>query len=95
MSSCLEWKHARTFVPKGNKRLTCLVDDLNLSRVSVDIDLYNPVIKKEEFGASVILLWLVGRFPVTKKLRSHFLAINVSTSEWEILVPPDVFLFLK
>ena len=40
MSSCLEWKHARTFVPKGNKRLTCLVDDLNLSRVSVDIDSY-------------------------------------------------------
>ena len=36
MSSCLEWKHARTFVPKGNKRLTCLVDDLNLSRVSAD-----------------------------------------------------------
>lgn len=34
MSSCLEWKHARTFVPKGNKRLTCLVDDLNLSRVN-------------------------------------------------------------
>lgn len=95
MSSCLEWKHARTFVPKGNKRLTCLVDDLNLSRVSVDIDLYNPVIKKEEFGASVLLLWLVGRFPGTKKLRSHFLASNVSTSEWEILVPPDVFLFLK
>lgn len=47
MSSCLEWKHARTFVPKGNKRLTCLVDDLNLSRVSVDIDSYHPVIKKE------------------------------------------------
>lgn len=37
MSSCLEWKHARTFVPKGNKRLTCLVDDLNLSRVSADV----------------------------------------------------------
>ena len=36
MSSCLEWKHARTFVPKGNKRLTCLVDDLNLSRVKRD-----------------------------------------------------------
>ncbi|XP_020627063.1 dynein beta chain, flagellar outer arm-like isoform X2 [Orbicella faveolata] len=34
MSSCLEWKHARTFVPKGNKRLTCLVDDLNLSRAN-------------------------------------------------------------
>ncbi|XP_015758877.1 PREDICTED: dynein beta chain, ciliary-like [Acropora digitifera] len=34
MSSCLEWKHARTFVPKGNKKLTCLVDDLNLSRVN-------------------------------------------------------------
>lgn len=34
LSSCLEWKHARTFVPKGNKRLTCLIDDLNLSRVS-------------------------------------------------------------
>ena len=31
----LEWKHGRTFVPKGNKRLICLVDDLNLSHVSV------------------------------------------------------------
>ncbi|XP_066025345.1 uncharacterized protein [Pocillopora verrucosa] len=34
LSSCLEWKHARTFVPKGNKRLTCLIDDLNLSRAN-------------------------------------------------------------
>ncbi|XP_071095883.1 uncharacterized protein [Haliotis cracherodii] len=29
----LEWKHGRTYVPKGNKRLLCLVDDLNLSQV--------------------------------------------------------------
>lgn len=49
MSSCLEWKHARTFVPKGNKRLTCLVDDLNLSRVSVDIDLCHHSINEKEF----------------------------------------------
>ncbi|CAH1797693.1 unnamed protein product [Owenia fusiformis] len=28
-----EWKHGRTYVPKGNKRLMCLVDDLNLSQV--------------------------------------------------------------
>lgn len=54
MSSCLEWKHARTFVPKGNKRLTCLVDDLNLSRVSVDIDLYRQLRNERESGASVI-----------------------------------------
>lgn len=30
----LEWKHGRTFVPKGNKRLLCFVDDVNLSQVS-------------------------------------------------------------
>ena len=30
----LEWKHGRTYVPKGNKRLICLIDDLNLSHVS-------------------------------------------------------------
>ena len=29
----LEWKHGRTHVPKGNKRLLCLVDDINLSQV--------------------------------------------------------------
>ncbi|XP_069115919.1 uncharacterized protein [Argopecten irradians] len=29
----LEWKHGRTYVPKGNKRLLCLVDDINLSQV--------------------------------------------------------------
>lgn len=30
----LEWKHGQTYVPKGNKRLLCLVDDINLSQVS-------------------------------------------------------------
>ncbi|XP_056010102.1 uncharacterized protein LOC125667097 [Ostrea edulis] len=29
----LEWKHGQTYVPKGNKRLLCLVDDINLSQV--------------------------------------------------------------
>ncbi|XP_076457719.1 uncharacterized protein LOC143291635 isoform X3 [Babylonia areolata] len=29
----LEWKHGRTHVPKGNKRLLCLIDDINLSQV--------------------------------------------------------------
>lgn len=29
----LEWKHGRTYVPKGNKRLLCFVDDVNLSQV--------------------------------------------------------------
>ena len=33
--SQLEWKHAHTYVPKGNKKLICLVDDLNLSKVRV------------------------------------------------------------
>ena len=30
----LEWKHAKTYVPKGNKRLACLIDDLNCGLVS-------------------------------------------------------------
>ncbi|XP_022099208.1 dynein beta chain, ciliary-like [Acanthaster planci] len=29
----LEWKHGRTYVPKGSKKLMCHVDDLNLARV--------------------------------------------------------------
>ena len=29
----LEWKHGSTYVPKGNKRLLCLVDDINLAQV--------------------------------------------------------------
>jgi len=33
----LEWKHGKTFVPKGNKKLICLVDDLNLSHVSFPV----------------------------------------------------------
>ncbi|XP_055866060.1 uncharacterized protein LOC106055129 isoform X2 [Biomphalaria glabrata] len=28
----LEWKHGRTFVPRGNKRMLCLIDDINLSQ---------------------------------------------------------------
>ena len=35
INDCLEWKHGRTYVPKGNKRLVCLVDDLNLSKVTI------------------------------------------------------------
>nr|XP_022320176.1 dynein beta chain, flagellar outer arm-like isoform X6 [Crassostrea virginica] len=31
----LEWKHGQTYVPKGNKRLLCLVDDINLSQVDM------------------------------------------------------------
>ena len=30
----LEWKHGRTYIPKSNKKLMCLVDDLNLAYVS-------------------------------------------------------------
>ncbi len=30
----LEWKHGRTYIPKGSKKLMCLVDDLNLAYVS-------------------------------------------------------------
>ena len=29
----LEWKHGKTYVPKGNKKLLCLIDDINLSQV--------------------------------------------------------------
>nr|CAB3238693.1 dynein heavy chain 8, axonemal-like [Phallusia mammillata] len=28
----LEWKHGVTFTPRGNKKLLCMVDDLNLAR---------------------------------------------------------------
>ena len=30
----LEWKHGKTFVPKGNKKLLCFIDDINLGQVS-------------------------------------------------------------
>ncbi|XP_052060514.1 uncharacterized protein LOC127700861 isoform X4 [Mytilus californianus] len=29
----LEWKHGKTYVPKGNKKLLCMIDDINLSQV--------------------------------------------------------------
>ena len=93
MSSCLEWKHARTFVPKGNKRLTCLVDDLNLSRVSVDM--CHPLINKNVSGANAISWLPVGPLLGTKEIRSHILPSNVPTSDCEVRVAPDVFSFLK
>ena len=30
----LEWKHGRTFTPRGNKKLLCFVDDVNLAQVA-------------------------------------------------------------
>lgn len=32
ISNLLEWKHGKSFTPRGNKKLICVVDDLNLSR---------------------------------------------------------------
>jgi len=32
ISEHLEWKHGATFTPRGNKKLLCMLDDLNLSR---------------------------------------------------------------
>ena len=29
----LEWKHGKTFIPRGNKKLLCFVDDINLGQV--------------------------------------------------------------
>lgn len=37
INNCLEWKHGRTYIPKGNKKLICLVDDLNLSKVLTSV----------------------------------------------------------
>ena len=33
VSEHLEWKHGLTFTPRGNKKLLCVIDDLNLSRM--------------------------------------------------------------
>ena len=30
---CLEWKSGRTYVPRGNKKLLCLIDDLHTAKV--------------------------------------------------------------
>lgn len=45
INGALEWKHGRTYVPKGNKKLVCLVDDLNLSKVGLleFIRPYSPI----------------------------------------------------
>ena len=29
----LEWKHGKTFIPRGNKKLLCFIDDINLAQV--------------------------------------------------------------
>jgi len=34
LDELLEWKHGKTYVPKGNKRLLCFIDDVNLAQVS-------------------------------------------------------------
>ena len=33
VSEHLEWKHGVTYTPRGNKKLLCMIDDLNLSRI--------------------------------------------------------------
>lgn len=33
VSEHLEWKHGLTYTPRGNKKLLCMVDDINLSRL--------------------------------------------------------------
>ena len=33
VSEHLEWKHGSTFTPRGNKKLLCMIDDINLSRM--------------------------------------------------------------
>ena len=40
MDELLEWKHTKTFVPKGNKRLICLIDDINFCHVSKEFMVY-------------------------------------------------------
>lgn len=35
ISEHLEWKSGRTYVPKGNKKLLCLIDDLHVAKVCV------------------------------------------------------------
>ncbi|KAK2150976.1 hypothetical protein LSH36_380g01072 [Paralvinella palmiformis] len=32
LDELLEWKHGKTYVPKGNKRLLCFIDDVNLAQ---------------------------------------------------------------
>lgn len=43
MDDLLEWKHTKTFVPKGNKRLICLIDDINYCHVSIDCTLVSHI----------------------------------------------------
>ena len=38
----IEWKHGCTYVPKGNKKLLCLIDDLNLAQVRQNIKTLQP-----------------------------------------------------
>ena len=33
VSEHLEWKHGLTYTPRGNKKLLCMIDDLNLARM--------------------------------------------------------------
>ena len=33
----VEWKHGHTYVPKGNKRLLCFLDDMTYCQVNVFI----------------------------------------------------------
>nr|XP_039248070.1 LOW QUALITY PROTEIN: dynein beta chain, ciliary-like [Styela clava] len=40
VSNYLEWKHGITYTPRGNKKLLCVVDDLNLSK-PLDMDFGN------------------------------------------------------
>ena len=53
----LEWKHGRTYVPKGSKKLMCHVDDLNLAHVSPDKYALPGMCTKLSFDWGVILGW--------------------------------------
>ena len=68
----LEWKHTTTYVPKGNQRLICLIDDINHSHVSISsVSSVHEIFAKTTLHVKIRYIYRIGINDLFTKNRSR------------------------